>query len=198
MPNQIPLTKQQLRLQRIIDAIVQREGIPADKVHGMEITPTNIRMDVPLNEESSRIENLSVATYRFFDGIDHPLFLWTHPSMARYVEQRVLTQPDGLLKADFRLNYTHHNSPGFIIGGEHAAVTIYTAIQRMLTNWTSDPRYELTKNAGAFFQGGSDNRNGSWFYVEFWRPEGAQAWLDQLNLDVTDLLNNPEEDAGGE
>lgn len=195
MSKQIPLTKQQKNLQRIIDAMVQREGIPADKVHDMEVTPMNIRMEV---RQGNGVESVCLADYRYFDGIDYPLFLWKHPSVAEYIGQRILTQPNGFLKADFRLNYTHHNTLGFIISGENASPLIHTAIMRMLTNWTNDPRYDLTKDAGAFFQGGSNDRNGKWFYVEFWKPEGAQAWMDQFNLDVTAMLNNPEEDAGGE
>lgn len=58
----------------------------------------------------------------------------------------------------------------------------------MLTNWTTDERYKIHKDACAFFQGGSvdaeDSEHG-FIFIEFWKPEKAQVFIDYLNNNFT-------------
>lgn len=61
---------------------------------------------------------------------------------------------------------------------------------RTLTNCMTDSWYQTHKNACAFFQGGSHDPNGNWFYVEFWNFKGAQAYIDKFNAEFDDWVRD--------
>lgn len=114
------------------------------------------------------------AIYKYFDGIDRPLF--------RFQDQCYQNVTDSN-------NYYipvigPHDNPALILTGEyHADWTAWSTINEALSNDIRNPFYALHKDAGTFFQGGSDWIEGGWYlYVEFWKPAGAQAWLDAFNV----------------
>lgn len=121
------------------------------------------------------------AHYRFFDGIKLPLFRFT--TLQHLNEQTLSSDADGTLHPRFKLVLSNHNTPGLIFSGSVATPELHAFLQRSLTNMMNDPWYKVHQEAGAFFQGGSDNPNGGWFYIEFWKPSGAQAYVDKLNAE---------------
>lgn len=125
-------------------------------------------------------ENL-FAEYKYFDGIEQPLFRW-HMNASSYGTQRMVRQDDNTLKPAFRLSLGVHNNASLVIEGDEATPELHRfLLGEALTNWMDRPGYKLSKESGAFFQGGSDNPEGKWFYIEFWEPQGAQAFVDFVN-----------------
>lgn len=123
--------------------------------------------------------NKLFALYRYFDGIEQPLFMFMDTA---FKNQIVEIQADGSLKAKFRLCLGAHMSPSLVVEGHQATRELYEFLQRKcFTQYIDEPGYQLTQRSGAFFQGGSHDADGKWFYVEFWRPEGAQAFVDFVN-----------------
>lgn len=116
--------------------------------------------------------------YKYFDGIDQPLFYFQE---RKFNQQSMIMNEDNSLKPDFHLSLTTNDSPGLIVTGPIATPELQEFIRGMLTNWTSDPCYKIHTDAGAFFQGGSNDPNGGYIYIEFWKPAGAPAFVDYLN-----------------
>lgn len=117
--------------------------------------------------------------YKYFDGIDRPLFSFQNQAL---MAQPIVLQHDGTKKAKFRLNLSVHGTPGFIISGKDATPQLHAFIRYpVLTNMMTHECYKLHQAAGAFFQGGSNDPNGEFIYLEFWKPEGAQAVVDYIN-----------------
>lgn len=56
----------------------------------------------------------------------------------------------------------------------------------VMNNTTSSHYYNVSKKAGAFFQGGSDLDEG-WILIEFWIPKGAQEFVDLVNSECERL-----------
>ena len=50
----------------------------------------------------------------------------------------------------------------------------------VLCNWMDDERYKIAKQAGAFLQGGYDQIYG-WILIEFWKPNGAENFINYVN-----------------
>lgn len=136
---------------------------------------------IPLHVvENLRLGNLSVhsnngelfAAYKYFEGIDQPLFRFRDKTYANLQSQN-----------GFQLSLGPHENPSLYLYGLHKeeSVLIHRVVRRCLTNVTSEKAYYLTKDAGAFFQGGSNDPEGGFIYVEFWRPEGAEQWLHHFN-----------------
>lgn len=141
---------------------------------------------VSLNEIKHRGE--VVARYKWVDEIDTPLIRWSHHAYRVYSRQTFMrTQEDiddeivNFLIPKFRLTLSVHDTPAFEIDGQDASEELHAFLKDMLTNYTPDPRYKLHQDAGAFFQGGSNDPKGKWFLIEFWKPAGAQAFVDYMN-----------------
>ncbi len=123
-----------------------------------------------------------VGRYRWFQGIDKPLFQWFVEELAPFNKQLFEVNPDtGEKKPLFKLSLNCHDMPAFEIHGDDAVPELHRFLNGMLTNWMDDPRYKIHQAAGAFFQGGSHDPNGHWFMIEFWKSEGAQAFVDYMN-----------------
>ncbi len=126
------------------------------------------------------------ATYKYFDDIEQPLFNFKHPV---YNQQKCVVN-DGkplTMRPSFRLTLSHHQTPGLIITGLLATQNLRQFIRGVMTNLSTDPCYEISQNAGAFFQGGYENANVDadpqvgYIYIEFWKPSGAQKFVDYIN-----------------
>jgi hypothetical protein len=116
--------------------------------------------------------------YKYFDGIEQPLFLFQNQVLN---QQRWERGEDGVLRPKFRLSLNASGTPGLSIGGPMATPELHAFMHRMLTNWVQDPCYAIHQAAGAFFQGGADNPNGEYIFIEFWKTAGAQAFIDYVN-----------------
>jgi hypothetical protein len=113
------------------------------------------------------------AEFTYFEGIEQPLF--------RFRDLRICNIQDKET-GKYKLILGPHSQPALILQGkDHATMVAWQTVHRCLTNYTKDPFYELSRNAGAFFQGGGSNPEQEYIYVEFWKYKGAQAWLDAFN-----------------
>jgi hypothetical protein len=120
------------------------------------------------------------ARFKYFDELKQPLFQFREDS---YNQQHYVLSGDGKLKPRFRLQLSPHDTPGLVFSGNIATPHLHCFIQRTLTQYTTDPWYDVHKAAAAFFQGGSHDQNGNYIYIEFWSPGGAQAYVDKLNAE---------------
>lgn len=145
--------------------------------------PITIAEDLRLqNEGELHYREECCGYYKWYVGIDYPLYLWVGEKFQSYNQQIVVVYPEKkVMKPKFRLTLCTHRTPAFEISGDLATPELHEFLKAMLTNWMDDPRYKLNQNAGAFFQGGSHDPNGKWFLIEFWKPEGAQAFVDYIN-----------------
>jgi hypothetical protein len=111
--------------------------------------------------------NEQVGTYRYFEEGDQYFFNYRKELQSH--------------QSSFKPFLSHNQLPAFQVYGIQATPKLHAFLSEMMTNWMDDPRYKLSKDAGAFFQGGSGDPNGEWFLIEFWQPKGVQAWMDYLN-----------------
>ena len=116
--------------------------------------------------------------YRYIDGIEQPLFYFQDPV---YLSQ---TNYYG----NHQLVLYVHGSASLVMHKHPSPRIVHETIRRCLTNYMPDEFYKLQQDAGAFFQGGSENPDGDFFYVEFWKPQGAQAWVDGFNRELQKRL----------
>ena len=121
------------------------------------------------------------AEYKYFEGIEQPLFCF-HSGWRSFAQQKLELQEDGSLKPLFRLSLGIYGETSFVISGHDASPQLHKFIHiECLTNWIDRPGYKLTYESGAFFQAGHDDPNGEYIYIEFWKPKGAQAFVDFIN-----------------
>lgn len=136
--------------------------------------PLQIVSSLTVSKDSINYSGKRFAVYKYFEGIDQPLF---HFDDHHY---QTMLNHDG----NYVLSLGVHGNPSLVLtGGYHADKVAWETINRGLTNYMLDPFYKLKNESGAFFQGGSqwiDNTEG-FLYVEFWKPSGAQAWVDAFN-----------------
>lgn len=134
------------------------------------------------------------AEYKYLDGIEQPLFRW-HQHALSYGTQRLERQEDGSLKPKFRLSLGPHGHAALIIQGHEAVPELHAFLDKLCpvfplkkmrdhpvpTEPVDAAPFNVVMNSGACFQGGQKDPNGNYFYIEFWRPEGAQAFVDYVN-----------------
>lgn len=159
----------------VLNAAAGTEGVPLTKVEAFQ-----------LGSEDATIGRISydgkrVAQYRWFDDLPQPLFRWIDPDFGIFNQHKLIVEEGGKKRCEFRLTLSAHHTAALEVSGELSTPALHQFLMGMLTNWIDDPRYRLHKDAGAFFQGGHADPNGGWFYIEFWRPEGAQAIIDYVN-----------------
>lgn len=159
----------------VLNSLCNNEKIPLSRVENMRIGSGKIH-------ESIMGKETVVGEYKYFDGIEQPLFRWNHENTSRFREHRMVVDTEGQVFPMFRLSFSIQTSPGLVIEGKQATPDLHEFIRhQMLTQWIDQPGYKLTKNSGAFFQGGSHDPDGKYIFIEFWIPKGAQAWIDHLN-----------------
>ena len=128
--------------------------------------------------EEILLNGVVFANYKYFPGIAKPLFRFQDEE---YNAQGFLVEADGSLTAKFHLSLSVHGTADLVVAGVPATPELHDFLCGMLTNWTTDVRYEIHKAAGAFFQCGYGSPKGEYFYIEFWRPSGAEAFVDYIN-----------------
>ena len=122
------------------------------------------------------------AAYQYFDGIEQPLFRFASGAQ-RHPWVHI---GEGVHRPNFRLTLGSHDLPSLEVSGVDACPSLHRYISStMLTSWMDQPGYALKNASGAFFQGGSHDETGERIFIEFWKPAGAQAWVDFLNNTFT-------------
>jgi hypothetical protein len=128
--------------------------------------------------------------YKYFDGIDQPLFRFENQT---YEQQRFVVDPEKRVrKPAFRLGLSVQDTPGLTINGPDASVELHEFIRcQCLTNYMDAPGYKLSQESGAFFQGGAHDPEGQWIFIEFWKPKGAQVFVDFINNNYIVSMDPP-------
>jgi hypothetical protein len=150
--------------------------------HGV---PVHIAEEVSFSNGSTLMYcGKEFCKYKYFDGIDQPLFRFQNQA---YECQSMIVDPEKRIRQPkFHLGLSVQDTPGLTISGPEASVELHKFIKtECLTNWMDKPGYKLTQESGAFFQGGSEHPDGEWIFIEFWKPEGAQAFVDFINNNYT-------------
>ena len=162
----------------VLNHLVRGENVPLSVVETLQI-----------GKEVIMKGNEQVGMFKWFDGISTPCVLWLVPSAHAYREPKVIIK-NGISVPQFRPSLCVHGTPALEVSGEWATPALHWFLQGMLTNWTDDERYKLHQAAGAFFQGGHSDPNGKWFLMEFWKPEGVEAFIQYINehYDPTDEM----------
>ena len=153
----------------LLNSLVRKENVPVNRVEHFRIGAADI------NEGSEQ-----VAFFKWFEGISTPCLHWLVPSAQAYREPKVIIK-NGISVPQFRPSLCVHGTPALEVNGEWATPALHWFLQGMLTNYITDIRYGLKNEAGAFFQGGSGQPNGGWFLIEFWKPKGAEAFIQYVN-----------------
>lgn len=138
--------------------------------------PLSVAESVTVGDGEIKLKDKSFALYKYFDGIDQPLFKFNDPAYQNRVNPA---------NGNYQLTMGSHMSPALVLTGEfNASYLAWETVKRCMTNYTPDPFYKLSQDSGAFFQGGSNNQGGEYIYVEFWKPAGAQAWVDAFSQEL--------------
>lgn len=164
-------------------------GHVMNSLHDMGIPITTIERCTFVGNGLLVCDGKNFATYKYFDGIEQPLFRFEkqdiYPGLIFSGSSKggqEITTPK------FRLSLSVNGTPGIIVSGINATNNVHRAIQESLTNWTPDPAYDIHQDAGAFFQGGHGSPEGQWFFVEFWKPAGAEAYAEHLSKIYAKIL----------
>jgi hypothetical protein len=163
------------------------EGVPLNKVESVQISENTITYG-----------GKEFARYKFFDGIDKPLFYFQDTAYGRQTAIWYDDQGKKVLKPKFKLSLHTHGSVSLVIS-EFKDKSLFTEdlwyfIKTMMYanlsfvdenstqgEKTENEMYKLKKDSGAFFQGGSESPKSEYIYIEFWNPKGAQAFVDYIN-----------------
>ncbi len=148
--------------------------------------PLNIVESVTVENGRIEYEGEFFARYKFFDGIEQPLFYFQSATYNN-LSHKVALDENGDSVSSFALVLSPHGTPGMV--SRSRVPGLYYFLQRTLTNYMDDPWYKVHKDAGAFFQGGSDAPDGDWYYIEFWKPQGAQAYVDKVNAELSPWIS---------
>lgn len=118
------------------------------------------------------------AKYKYFDGIEQPLFRFQNEV---YMRQHYVRQTDDSFRPDFKLTLSDNDRVCLAIKGLAATPKLHDFVHyEVMTTFVLKPGYTLTKNSGAVFQSGINNKYGE-FTIEFLKPIGAQAFVKYIN-----------------
>ncbi len=143
--------------------------------------PLPVVEQLTIGDDVVNLNSNVFARYKFFDGIEKHLFQF-RDSAYKNLCHRVSVSEEGKLCSEFRLILTPNDTPGMV--SVHKVPGLHAFLNRSLTNYMTDPWYKVHKEAGAFFQGGYDEPDGDRFFIEFWNPAGAQAYVDKVNTEL--------------
>lgn len=165
-------------------------------LHGQGVPLTTVEnLNFDFTKKEITYDGLPFAMFKSFDGIEKPLFFFQNQNFGR---QQAAWDEDGKLVPKFHLSLYHHGHSSLVITKQRDCQLfnkeLYEFITKMMvanishvTEDSSDYMKELNemylvKNAsGAFFQGGSGGMDKEYIYIEFWKPAGAQAFVDYIN-----------------
>lgn len=150
----------------------------------VENIPMHIAEDVYTEDGFVKDHGNTLGQYCWFPELNKYLFYWYNRT---YNQQQMIIGQDFKLKAKFRLQLSLNRMACIHVSGfePEQMKEIKTFICSMLINYMKDPCYKLSQDAGAFFQSGSEKEVPDYILIEFWKPEGAQAWVDYFNANFT-------------
>ena len=142
--------------------------------------PMHVVESVQFDEDREmKLNGKLFGKYKYFEGIEQPLFLFFG---FNYNQQKMVIQQDKSLRPAFHLCLSNHDTPGLIFSGREATPELHDFLNNILAqNNIFNDCYKLHQKAGAFFQGGHQRRDDEYIYIEFWRADGAQAFVDYVN-----------------
>lgn len=140
-------------------------------------------------------DDKTIATFKYFPDLDKTLFLF---QVKTYGKQTATWDEEGKLRPKFKLSLYHHGSSSLVVS-KHKDGDLFTQelfdfvsdlMSANISHVTADSsdymkeenqKYLIKQEAGAFFQGGSSGFDQEFIYIEFWKPAGAQAFVDYIN-----------------
>lgn len=127
-----------------------------------------------------------VGYWRYFEGISHPLVQFVGEWSDYYGRNRIICVEGTDGKEERRLEakifMSHNKSPGIIFTDDLATPQLHQFLNYpMLSQFMNDETYKLKSDSGTFFQGGSADPHGKFFFIEFWQPKGVEAFVKYLN-----------------
>jgi hypothetical protein len=164
-----------------------------------ERVPLNIVERLTINGDGTLNDGtVQFARYKHFNGIDKPLFFFANDAYAR---QNAMWHDVGnkkVLRPNLKLCMYLHGNASLVLykprDGSVFTEELYDFINGFIganishinessPEWVKQNHemYKIRKEAAAFFQGGSDGFHNGFLYIEFWKPEGAQAFVDYIN-----------------
>lgn len=157
----------------ILNTLARVENVPVNTIERLQVEGEFLK------------ENGEVfGIHKWFPELNKFLFQLYNPSHSQH--RFIVEQEKEIVKPDFRLQLSANRMACFQLSHQYTDVMVKTHlfIRRMLTNVMDDPCYKLNQDAGAFFQCGSDQLDSDYILVEFWKPEGAQAFIDYMNANL--------------
>lgn len=153
----------------VLNHLVRGENVPLSIVETLQIGNKVIMKG-----------NEQVGMFKWFDGISTPCVLWQGEFYKNYSKHKAVNK-DVTVVPVFRPSLCVNGTPALEVSGNWATPALHYFLRGMFTNWTEDERYSIHQAAGAFFQGGHNDPDGKWFLVEFWKPEGVEAFIQYVN-----------------
>jgi len=157
----------------ILNTLARVENVPVNTIERLQVEGEFLKD----NGEVFGIQ-------KWFPELNKFLFYLYNSSCSQ--QRLVICREEKLLKPDFRLQLSLNRMACFQLSDQPVEnmVETHRFIRRMLTNYVDDPCYKLHQDAGAFFQSGSHREDVDYILVEFWKPEGAQAFIDYMNANL--------------
>lgn len=152
----------------VLNAAVRYENVPLHKVERFQVGDGVITDGVNI-----------IARYKWFDGLDHPCFYWLG-EYRRYSEFRMQDR-DGKQVPKFRATLTCHGTVGLEVNKELAVPALYQFINKTKSSHSNKEGHSVYESCGAMCHGGCHDNDGRRILLEFWKPEGVQAFVDYLN-----------------
>lgn len=159
----------------VFSAMMTNEGLDEETIQRLVIENNSNLLSGIIKHQG-----VIVGAFKWFEGLDVPCFRWQVEKFRKYSFHKKIVV-DGVERIKFRPSLSPHDTVGLIVDGELATPELHQFLMGMLTNWMDDPRYALHREAQAFFQGGSNDPDGGWFYMEFWNPVGVKPFIDYVN-----------------
>lgn len=120
------------------------------------------------------------AHVQYFPELEQPLFRFADPIIHG-------TKND----AGFQLTLSVSDAASFQIKGPWATRDVHEALAKGFNSRIQNANAQhVSVTAGAFFTTGSIRPSQKDFVVEFWKPAGAQAWMDLFNDRYKQILRN--------
>lgn len=159
----------------VLNSLVRYYNVPMHIAESVRVG----KGDYP-NEGAITYGDKKFATFRWFEGIEHAVMRF-EPEYVVYGQHSAVVNEDGTHSFRPKLTLSFNSMVQMNIHGWMASEELHDFIHNtMMTNHMDHPCYQLGKDAGHFFQGGSNDPKGQWIMIEFWRPAGVPAWIKYL------------------
>jgi hypothetical protein len=152
--------------------------------------PLGVTQGVQVGGEDITLNGQVVAKYRYFDGIDQPLFLVMDK---HYMRNPVVVDPEtGISKPVFRLTFSPRGSPCMTVEEDINSVEFFEFyVKKLVTVGNLSLGSQLKVNSGAVMNEYIDAyEQKKYSCVEFWDHIHAQAFVDYVNENYTAPLKS--------